>query len=425
MRVRSNVLVRATSLALGLALLSMSVGPANARVARAGLLTVPVSTIYLSPDHDSRGDVARVPFRLARPAGVVVRVLTSHATVALETVRLGRLAAGPHQWTWDGRTDDGSVIADGTYRVQVTARGLGGNVDRRSLVAIVDTDSDRGRLITSRSTVYPLATVVADRVLITYLRENWNATEATYPNEYQHVYGPRIPIGVRVVITDAEGHQVWSTHRPGGLTTAIAWDGRNSRGKVVPAGTYTAHLRVSDAAGNRTTRVARLRVSHRQLAAETFTATLAPGSTVRTTRPTPPGCNGCSDGCPPVDSVRFPGGLSFPPCPGTGGPVSDSASFALPVPFAAAPVDSYRVTASGGPTAPGGSGAGTLAAGSGTPVGLGPGDATATTGWTGVELDRDPYLPHQDLAASWEFVTYGGYDLASFVVEYRHYVPVP
>ena len=72
----------------------------------------------------------------------------------------------------------------------------------------------------------------------------------------------------------------------------------------------------------------------------------------------PPGCNGCGEGCSPVDSDRFPGGLSFRDCQGYGYDAPTYARFALPLPFAAAPADTYRVTATGGPPTVGGTGAG-------------------------------------------------------------------
>jgi hypothetical protein len=59
-------------------------------------------------------------------------------------------------------------------------------------------------------------------------------------------------------------------------------------------------------------------------------------------------------------------------------------------------------------------------------VTVGPGDATAWTPFTPVELDTTPYLPLQARPATWRFHTHAGnsYDVATFTVEYRRYVPV-
>ena len=90
------------------------------------------------------------------------------------------------------------------------------------------------------------------------------------------------------------------------------------------------------------------------------------------------------------------------------------------MPFDVAPVDSFRVTATGGPTEPGSPDTGYL---SGTPTA--PGDSSTTTPWLPVGLTGYPHLPHQDRPVSWRFGTWDGssYDVATFAVEYRHYVP--
>ena len=58
-------------------------------------------------------------------------------------------------------------------------------------------------------------------------------------------------------------------------------------------------------------------------------------------------------------------------------------------------------------------------------VTLGPGDATATTPWTKVDLTHYAYLPDAEQPVRWGFSTTDGndYDVATFTVEYRHYVP--
>lgn len=92
------------------------------------------------------------------------------------------------------------------------------------------------------------------------------------------------------------------------------------------------------------------------------------------------------------------------------------------------PVDTYRVTATGGPPTVGGTGSGWL-----SDQVIGPGDATVTTAWFDVHPEAYPYLPGRDLAATWNFGTTAGddprtttsYDVASFTVEYRRYVPMP
>ena len=136
-----------------------------------------------------------------------------------------------------------------------------------------------------------------------------------------------------------------------------------------------------------------------------------------------PSCLGCGEACGPVPSERFPGGLSFrQPC--SFGSLSGWPTvrfFGASSPLTPAPVDSFRVTATGGPSTPGGSDWATLDG-----VIMGPGDATVSTPWQSVELTHYPYLPDARQPVNWGFSTsqYNNYDLASFTVEYRYYTPM-
>ena len=82
-------------------------------------------------------------------------------------------------------------------------------VDRWVVTAIVDTDGDHGQLLTSRPTVYPDATVVDDSVLLTYLREHWEATEDAYPGE-DNGFSDRIPLRLLMSIVSSRGRLVWA-----------------------------------------------------------------------------------------------------------------------------------------------------------------------------------------------------------------------
>ena len=251
-------------------------------------------------------------------------------------------------------------------------------------------------------------------MLLTYLRENWDATEDAYPGE-DNGFSDRIPLRLQMSIVSARGKVVWAEKgRIKGASARFTWDGRRGDGRVVAAGRYRARLLATDAAGNETSFEQALRVSHRQLVAQTLTVDLKPADTQRASFPSPPGCNGCGEYCSPVDSTRFPGGLSFTKCWSN----LSYAGFGLPLPFAAAPSDIYRVTVSGGPPTAGGTGTANTGG-----IMMGPGDATVTTPWRAVDLGHAPYLPDQDIAATWQFSSsVPDYDLASFKVEYQHFV---
>ena len=182
-------------------------------------------------------------------------------------------------------------------------------------------------------------------------------------------------------------------------------------------------MTVTDGAGNRRHAETDLRVSHAQLVEEVWTSTMAAAKAGWSDYYAgDPGCLGCYDTCLPVASERFPDGLSFRPCanPFMAG-WAQGAHLGIDVPFAAAPVDHFRVTASGGPTTPGSGDVGYLDG-----ITVGPGDASATTPWSAVDLVSEPFLPDRNRPAYWSFRTDAStsYDVATFSVDYRHYVPV-
>lgn len=198
-------------------------------------------------------------------------------------------------------------------------------------------------------------------------------------------------------------------------TPVFDWYARRDDGRSLPAGRYVARVRVSDFAGNWSQRRAKLRVSHAQLVEQRWTHTVAAAHADRYS-PHHGGCLGCGDFCAPVPSERFVDGLSFRPCAYW---TSVQATFAADVPFAAAPVDTYRITAAGGPTTPG------SADEAGFGDGLGPGDDTAATPWRNVVLSGHPFFPTRTRPVTWgvHVDKPNSYDIATFTVEYRHYVP--
>ncbi len=366
-------------------------------------------TAYLSPDGDGRRDRARIPFHLARSARVTVRV-RDEAGVVRGPVHLGRLAAGPHRWTWNGRLAGGRVAPDGNYRVRLTATA-GHRIRSTTTYAVVDTVRPQGELVSSRPTVHPTATVVDDRVQLTWVLEGWNPFDQEFFPEDGR------PARTTVEVATSAGEVVWRRSVRRDYTPTFAWDARTDDGEAVPAGAYVARVTASDRAGNRQRDSQDLTVSHEQLVEQTWTTTVSAADAGHV-RPYYGGCNGCGDVCSPVPSERYPGGLSFRPCTSP----SDYATLGLygsDVPFVEAPVDSYRITATGGPTTPGGDDQGSLSGTATEP------DGSTSTPWQAVRLTGRPFLPDQDRPVTWSFTTDGddSYDLDTFTVDYRYYVP--
>jgi len=278
----------------------------------------------------------------------------------------------------------------------------------------VDTEL-RGQLVTTRATVYPRASAVEDHVQLVWLRDHWSPDDRDL--------GGDVLARASMRIRTHAGDLVWHRTVRDSYTPVFDWFARRHGGVSLPAGRYVARVTVTDEAGNRRHAQQDLGVSHTQLVEEVWTTTVAAAKAGRSDHYAgDPGCLGCYDICPPVASERFLEGLSFRPC---GSPLTAGwaqvAHLGIDVPFAAAPVDSFRVTASGGPTTPGSGDVGYLDG-----ITVGPGDASATAPWSTVELVTEPFLPDRDRPAHWSFRTAAStsYDVATFTVDYRHYVPV-
>jgi flagellar hook assembly protein FlgD len=404
----------ARKLVAGLAVLLTTLGavaPATAATtARRALDPARVEVVSappFSPNGDGRRDDARIVFRLRQSADVRVTVLVG-ADVRMRW-SLGLLDAGRHVWTWDGRLRDGSTVRDGSFLVVVHSTRDGNK--ERAFINVEVLSKARGRLVTTRRTVHPRATTVQDHVQLTFVKEGWDPW-------YEGVAQAH----ARLRIRDARGHLAAEQRVGRRYTPQFDWDGRDDEGHPLPAGRYVAHLRTVDEAGNVLGLSRPLRVSDADLVEEVWTVTL-PAAAVMPYRSFDGGCNGCSDYCDPVPSERFAGGLSFRPCESIYF-FGAARHFAADVPFAKAPIDSYRVGVTGGPSVMDGSATGYLAVGERISVPVPGGDGTTTSEWLPVDLVNQPYLPTLHRPVVWYFSRQdGSYDVASFTIEYRHYVP--
>lgn len=71
------------------------------------------------------GDVARTTYKLDESADQVSVIVTDATGKVVRTMRLGAQAAGPHELAFDGKGDDGLTLADGSYKVQISALAAG------------------------------------------------------------------------------------------------------------------------------------------------------------------------------------------------------------------------------------------------------------------------------------------------------------
>jgi hypothetical protein len=408
-------LVHTIGVAVLVTLLSAPVGPATAAAPRDDpeLLRLADRDRFLSPNGDNVSDRARFELRLDERAYVSVQVRDREWQV-VRRLRLGVLPAGRHVWHWDGRSSSGEVLPDGRYALVLRAWGSE-RTGRVTTFAEVLTVPDAGKLVLSRPVVYPAATAVDDSLDVVYVRAGYQEEI----RQYWMYYGMPVQLRTRLVISGSDGERVldarWRGYRP-----AFSWSARSDSGQPLPAGTYRLLLTVRDAVGNVRTMRRAVEVSSAQLTERVSTTTIPAARAELGPGPIyDPGCNGCGEVCGPVPSDRYAGGLSFrQPCSFGYAAVR---YFGATAPVVPAPVDAFRVTATGGPTTPGDTDVAHFDA-----LVMGPGEATVTSPWEDVELKKHPYLPDADQPITWTVATYdeNDYDIESFTVEYRYWVPV-
>ncbi len=78
--------------------------------------------LIFSPNEDGINDIFVLNYRLLDDARVVVQVFSGDSMIRT-VADLPNQSAGNYFVHWDGRTDQGFLVEDGSYRLQVTARG--------------------------------------------------------------------------------------------------------------------------------------------------------------------------------------------------------------------------------------------------------------------------------------------------------------
>ena len=341
-----------------------------------------------SPNGDGSKDRLPVRFTLRERAAVTVQV-RAYAGREVRLVRLGALSAGKHAWRWNGRDDAGRPVPNGSYRLRVAA--VGGS---RTGVARMGVGVDRGqglrkaRVWVSRDTVYPSTPDIDDRI-------HFRSTTGGIHTDFE--------------IRDATGLVV----RRDRIHGWASWAGRDDAGALLPPGEYDARFTLGDHYGN-------VRTTHRTVTISD--QTLHPEIWSTTVRAADADLIWPDGWCPPAPSGRFDGGVTVA--------VHDGCEHALfrpkvDLPFRLDPSSSWRVSVTGGPTTPGEPDSGVISLRADPSVAqtpTAPGDATTTTPWG--QVARYEWARPQ----GWVFyLMVGGpdtsYDVASFTIEVRRYLP--
>jgi hypothetical protein len=195
------------------------------KLERAPIASPEITKIFSPVCECDRGE-AEIAFRLREAGRVSVAIVDEEGEVVRELVERRRVPAGGRfETAWDGRDDEGSVVAEGIYRPRLRLTR-----DRRTIILPntieVDTTAPVIRLVSARPDAFsPDGDGRRDRVRVGYeLDEQANAL----------LFANRARVG-RTRFRPLEGHLDWYG----------AIDDRPQ-----PAGRYRLQLGAEDAAGN-------------------------------------------------------------------------------------------------------------------------------------------------------------------------------
>ncbi len=195
-----------------------------------------ISATRLSPNGDGRFEQVVVTgsssadavgwsvVATSAPGGVVVRTLAGTGSAP--------------RATWDGRSDDGSIVADGSYNLTLRVSDAAGNPATRTWTAVLDATPPVVGLEAIPATFSPDGDGTADSARIA-----WSSSEAGTGRL-------RLLRGTTLI-------RSWTLR---GIAGAITWEGRDAAGRAVPDGRYTLGIERTDATGNRATGTASLLV---------------------------------------------------------------------------------------------------------------------------------------------------------------------
>lgn len=85
-------------------------------------MSMSLTSPLFSPNGDGAFDLATINYNLVDDSRITARVYSGYNLVRT-LLNAQSQASGAHFLTWDGRTDQGTLAADGTYRIEVSAGG--------------------------------------------------------------------------------------------------------------------------------------------------------------------------------------------------------------------------------------------------------------------------------------------------------------
>lgn len=210
-----------------------------------------------SPVCDCPQRRARIEFRLRRSDRLTLSVLDVDGEEVRTLVDGDRYPKGPLRFSWDGKDDDGRIVAEGSYRPKVEL----GRADRTIVLPNpirVDVTSPQLTAVSVRPrALSPDGDGRGDVVRVRY-RGDEPVQATLFVNGHRRVVGRR--------------------KRPGGQ---LQWLGGGPGGTTLPPGTYRLAVQAQDLAGNRSPRLPAGRVRLRYLLLEERAVLATPRERVR------------------------------------------------------------------------------------------------------------------------------------------------
>jgi flagellar hook assembly protein FlgD len=190
-----------------------------------------------SPNGDGKNDATKFTVKLPDAEAGSWQVRNQAGALVRGPYGWATLPAGSRTYSWDGRTNSGTRAPDDMYTIVVLTSGVRNGVARHG---------------------YAAANVRLDTIAPSMYRITGNGTVFyPYPDGYADRFGVDITVNepgyIWLYVRNAVGTtvRVLSMSHASAGTFPLSWDGRNTAGAFVPAGTYGYFVLVQDMAGNR------------------------------------------------------------------------------------------------------------------------------------------------------------------------------
>ncbi len=218
-----------------------------------------ISPGRFSPNADGRLDTTTVTYTVDVPQQVSVSVVNSSGGTVRGPIDLGEKTAGTHTWVWDGKSTGGTVVPDGTYRVELVTSAPDGKTGAASRTVVVDRTAPVMSGVSAPTAFYPV-------------RDGYKDTMTASVNLNEGA-------SLSLKVYNSAGTRIRTV--TGGSFAAgkasIVWDGKTASGSIAPAGTYKYEFVATDAASNtRTTSRYSVTVSAKKLVLKYAEKTVTP-----------------------------------------------------------------------------------------------------------------------------------------------------